>query len=327
MISLKEGLVVVGILLGYVVSFVFVDAVGGWRWMYGLGALPALALGCGMLFLPESPRWLVLAGRGQSSALRALLAVKGKAGTRAQCAAELESIVAALAEDARGAEGGERDAGGSGAPGVLAGLPSSVPSRGSSPLFSPAADVLTLFQRQYRRPLVAGTCLMLFQQITGQPSVLYYAASIFKAAGFSSSWAATGVSLALGNFKLLMTCVAVVTVDSLGRRPLLLGGVGALVFSLVLLWVCAGGVLPLGPSGVAWTSLGGLLLYVGAYQLSFGPLSWLIVGEVFPLRVRSQAIALATLVNFSANFVVSLALPIMQRVLGVPGATRGKRGC
>jgi hypothetical protein len=77
---------------------------------------------------------------------------------------------------------------------------------------------------EYRRPLTIGVSLMLFQQITGQPSVLYYAAKIFQDAGFTSSTAATGISVVLGFFKLIMTGVAVATVDSWGRRPLLLVG-------------------------------------------------------------------------------------------------------
>lgn len=164
---------------------------------------------------------------------------------------------------------------------------------------------------------------MLFQQITGQPSVLYYAASIFREAGFVSAGAATGVALVLGAFKLVMTVGAVCSVDSWGRRPLLLWGVGGIVAALGILWSIAGGVLALPPRVLAWCSLGALLLYVGAYQMSFGPISWLMVGEVFPLRVRSQAIALATLINFSANFAVSLMFPAMQKGIGIAGAAVG----
>jgi hypothetical protein len=80
------------------------------------------------------------------------------------------------------------------------------------------------------------------------------------------------------------------------------------------------GVLPIPAELVAWTNLGALLLYVGAYQMSFGPISWLLCGEVFPLKVRGQAIALATLTNFGSNFLVSLLLPSVQEQIG-QGAT------
>jgi hypothetical protein len=69
-------------------------------------------------------------------------------------------------------------------------------------------------------------------------------------------------------------------------------------------------------SFASWANVAALLLYVGAYQMSFGPISWLLVGEVFPLQVRGQAIALATLTNFAANFGVSLVLPSLQETYG-----------
>ncbi len=125
------------------------------------------------------------------------------------------------------------------------------------------------------------------------------------------------MSVLLGSFKLMMTLVAVLKVDSWGRRPLLLYGVSGMVAALLALGVAQSG----GGAGLdgaaAWTSVGALLLYVGCYQMSFGPISWLIVGEVFPLAVRGQAIALATFVNFGSNFVVSLVLPGLQQSIGL----------
>jgi hypothetical protein len=126
--------------------------------------------------------------------------------------------------------------------------------------------------------------------------VLYYAAQIFERAGFAGGQEAAGVSVLLGAFKLVMTLVAVATVDKLGRRPLLLGGVSGMVVALLLLTAAqggvevaaaAGGAAGAGGGGVsaAWVSAAALLLYVGCYQVSFGPISWLIVGEVFPLAV------------------------------------------
>ncbi|KAK9787605.1 hypothetical protein WJX73_003758 [Symbiochloris irregularis] len=242
LISLKEGLIVLGILLGYLISYLFVDQEAGWRYMYGAAAIPALALGLGMAALPDSP-----SGDG---------------------------------------------------------IPSG-PGLGR------------VLEKRYFKPLSVGLSLMLFQQITGQPSVLYYAAKIFEDAGFGSAQQATGVSVGLGVFKLVMTGAAVLYVDKLGRRPLLLGGIAAMILALGGLGVAS---LQLEGTFGAWVSLAGLLLYVGAYQISFGPISWLMVGEVFPLAVRGPAAALATITNFGSNFLVSLALPSLQSNLG-PGGT------
>lgn len=107
------------------------------------------------------------------------------------------------------------------------------------------------------------------------------------------------MSVLLGAFKLVMTLIAVATVDKLGRRPLLLGGVGGMVIALLLLTAAQGGVDVAAAAGAAgggvsaaWVSAIALLLYVGCYQISFGPISWLLVGEVFPLAVSGGVRAL-----------------------------------
>ncbi|CAI5504873.1 unnamed protein product, partial [Closterium sp. Naga37s-1] len=150
--------------------------------------------------------------------------------------------------------------------------------------------------------------------VTGQPSVLYYAGSILQDAGFSAATDATRVSVLLGLFKLGMTGVAIATVDRWGRRPLLLAGVSGLVASLVLLgWTYSS------LSGVPALSVLALLLFVGCYQVSFGPIAWLMVSEVFPLPVRGRAQSIATLLNFASNALVTFALPPIQGALGQAG--------
>ena len=73
----------------------------------------------------------------------------------------------------------------------------------------------------------------------------------------------------------------------------------------------------------AQASLAVIFLYVGAYQLSFGPIAWLLVGEVFPAKVRSAAVGLATLSNFGSNFLVSLFLPTVEETIGLRGTYLG----
>jgi len=127
----------------------------------------------------------------------------------------------------------------------------------------------------------------------------------------------------LGLFKLLATASSLPFIDSAGRRPLLLLGVGGLTGALVLLGFAAysmsSGVTTLVGMPVAYASVGALLLYVASYQISFGPISWLIVGEVFPLASRNAALACATLTNFGSNAVVALVLPAVQSSLGESG--------
>ncbi|GBF98053.1 D-xylose-proton symporter-like chloroplastic [Raphidocelis subcapitata] len=287
LISLKEAIIVGGILAGYFVSYVFAEEVGGWRSIYACAAPLALLLFAGVATLPESPRWLLLSGASRDAAAAALVRAEGRrAADPALVAAELDGIAAA---------------GASGSGGGIGEL---------------------LGQERFRRPLLIGSSLMLFQQITGQPSVLYYAQQIFQRAGFASGAAAAEISVLLGAFKLAMTIVAVLTVDKLGRRPLLLAGVGGMVVALLALGLAQGGDGS-AEGAAATVSVVALLLYVGCYQCSFGPISWLIVGEVFPLAVRSQAIALAAVLNYGSNFGVSLALPSVEAGIGLPATYLG----
>jgi sugar porter (SP) family MFS transporter len=299
LISLKEAFIVGGILLGYGVSYANADVVGGWRYIYGDAIPVAMVLVTGMWWLPESPRWLVLSSSdsdggwqsdmkssegSKSRAFDSLKRIRGPNVSDTVIETELEDIEMA----------------------TLAANKNIKTKRGFS-------DVLS---SRYRKPLTVGVSLMLFQQITGQPSVLYYAGKIFQDAGFTSADSATGISIVLGMFKLLTTGLAVVTVDSWGRRPLLLAGVSGIVVSLVVLGSVQAQVFPIPSEYGAWANLVALLFYTGAYQASFGPISWLIVGEVFPLSIRGQALALATLTNFGANFLVSLVIPSLQEMYG-----------
>ena len=150
----------------------------------------------------------------------------------------------------------------------------------------------------------------------------YYAEQVFEAAGYDSSQGA-GVSVILGLFKLVMTGVAVKYVDTLGRRPLLLGGVSVMTLATFVLGACSSSLASGSGASIdqntATASVVAVFMYVGAYQVSFGPIAWLLVGEIFPQRVRSAAVGAATLTNFGSNFLVSLYLPTIIEDFGRAG--------
>jgi sugar porter (SP) family MFS transporter len=274
LISMKEALIVLGIVLGYAVSQSFSSEPNGWRSDLLAAAPVAVLVLAGMALQPESPRFLLLRGR-EAEAMESIVRCFGLSASDKEVQEEIDAIKLTLVE-------------------------SSTPHDTNTPPLG------RLFSDEFRRPLLIGSSLMFFQQITGQPSVLYYAAKIFADAGFTSSEAGR-VSLGVGIFKFLATFVAVFSIDKLGRRPLLLTGISGMTLALLLL------ALDLGSEA----SIVGLLLFVGCYQISFGPISWLIVSEIFPLQVRSLAISFATLVNFSTNFGVSLLLPQLQEAFGL----------
>mgnify|MGYP001201311233 FL=1 len=145
---------------------------------------------------------------------------------------------------------------------------------------------------------------------------------MFEAAGYDSSQGA-GVSVILGLFKLVMTGVAVKYVDTLGRRPLLLGGVSVMTLATFVLGACSSSLASGSGASIdqntATASVVAVFMYVGAYQVSFGPIAWLLVGEIFPQRVRSAAVGAATLTNFGSNFLVSLYLPTIIEDFGRAG--------
>lgn len=289
LVSLKEALIVAGMLLGYFVGWAKIETVGGWRFMFGFAAPVAALMGVGMWWLPPSPRWLLLRavqGKGVEDDLkyRASIAHRRLKGAN-RCSKE-------MAED-------ETEE-------TWRALHIACQGEGVDVSFA------ELFRGVNMKALWVGGGLVFFQQFTGQPSVLYYAAPILQSAGFSVASDATQVAVLLGFFKLFMTVVAVLYVDKLGRRPLLIGGVAGLTASLVVLSVYFS-LMKNDP----FLAVAALLLYVGCYQVSFGPISWLMVSEIFPLRTRGRALSVTSLVNFGSNAVVALAFPPLQQLVGV----------
>ncbi|KAL0460360.1 UNVERIFIED_CONTAM: D-xylose-proton symporter-like 3, chloroplastic [Sesamum latifolium] len=287
LISLKELFIVLGILLGYFVGNFEINAIGGWRYMYGFSAPIALLMGLGMWSLPPSPRWLLLRaiqGKGalQEYKEKALLALRKLRGWSGE-----DKVSERQIED------------------TLVSLKTAYASNESEGSF------LEVFQGPSLKAFIIGGGLVLFQQITGQPSVLYYAGPILQTAGFSAAADATKLSVVVGVFKLLMTGVAVLKVDDLGRRPLLIGGVAGLAFSLLLLSAYYKFL-----GGFPFVAVAALLLYVGCYQISFGPISWLMVSEIFPIRTRGKGISLAVLTNFGSNAIVTFAFSPLKELLG-----------
>ena len=190
--------VTIGILVAYLVGLAFTDVGGGWRWMLGLGAVPAFALAIGMLRLPQSPRWLVM--QGQEEAAREALARVRPAGDQA-IDLELEEIQASM---------------------------------GNHEEKSSWRDLL---QPAVKAALLVGIGLAILQQVTGINTVIYYAPTIIQQAGIDSASSAILASLGVGIVNVIMTVVALRLLDRAGRRTLLFIGVSGMSFSLFLLGV------------------------------------------------------------------------------------------
>jgi SP family galactose:H+ symporter-like MFS transporter len=261
-----------GIVIAYLVDYAL-SGMRGWRWMFGLAAIPSALLGIGMVFMPESPRWLVSHGlldKGRSVLQR----IRGTAAVDDEV------------QDIRQS--------------------SSQQSGSWSELASPSL----------RPAMIVGIGLALFQQVTGINTVIYYAPTIFQSAGFESASVAILATTGVGVVNVLMTVVALLLLDRVGRRPLLLIGMAGMVISLAVL-----GTAFLFPHLLVlkWFSAGSLMLYVGSFAVGLGPVFWLLISEIYPVKIRGLAMSIATVANWGANLLVALTFLTLIHFLGRPG--------
>ena len=169
-----------------------------------------------------------------------------------------------------------------------------------------------LLRRQVRPALVVGLGLAVFQQITGINTVIYYAPRILQTAGLNSASGAILATVGVGVVNVGMTILAMFLVDRAGRRPLLLVGIAGMIITL--------GVLGLSfryPSGqLAWIAVICLMGYVASFAISLGPIFWLLIAEIYPLKIRGLAEGTAATFNWASNLVVSLTFLTLVEKLG-----------
>ena len=147
--------------------------------------------------------------------------------------------------------------------------------------------------------------LSVFQQFVGINVVLYYAPEIFKNVGFDTN-ASFFQTIIVGAVNLIFTVVAIVTVDKLGRKPLQI--IGALVMAVAMM--ALGAAFAFEVKGVM--ALLCMLLYIAGFAVSWGPVVWVLLSEIFPNQVRGKAMAVAVAAQWIANFLVSWTFPILN---------------
>ena len=279
LVSLNQLLITIGILLSYIVGVIFAP-VEGWRWMFAVALIPAVVLFVGMFTLPESPRWLF--NKGRVDRARAVL---GRSRSPEEVEQELQEM-----DDIKKQESQQSQA-------------------GFGELLAP-----------YVRPaLIIGVGLAIFQQITGINTVIYYAPTILENAGFSVQNALIANAIGVGLVNVGFTILAVRVVDRVGRRPLLLIGLIGMTVSLALLaivFTVAGTNVSAGLGILTTVCLG---LYIASFAISLGPVFWLMISEIYPLRIRGTAMSAASIANWGSNFIVALMFPVLLAALG--GAT------
>lgn len=273
--SLMQLLVTIGIFVAYLTDYALSDS-SAWRWMLGLGALPAVLLGLGIYFQPESPRWLVKRGRADQ-ARSVLTRMRGGGSAVEQ---ELEEIREANRSSEYEKSVGLRE--------ILA------------PLLRPA--------------LLVGLGLVFFQNFMGINTIIYYAPTLLTTLGFGTSGAILA-NVGIGLVNVLMTLPALAMLDKVGRRSLLyVGSIGMLVSMLVLGAVNVAGVT-YGPLLVTVT-LACIVVYIASFAVSWGPVQWVMLPEIFPLRMRGSAVGVCLVLNWLFNMLVALVFPLLLDTFG-----------
>ena len=180
-----------------------------------------------------------------------------------------------------------------------------------------------VFQSQWRRPLMIGIGLAVFQQITGINAIIYYADQIFASAGFALSSQAALTTWAIGGVNVAATVIALVFVDRWGRRKLLLGGLTGMGISLAVLGVAfrfivpaAAGAATTAPTIAGIVTLCGLVAFIISFAASLGPIVWTVITEIFPGRIRGRAVSVCTAFNWLSAFVVSQCFLSMVNAVG-----------
>ncbi len=171
------------------------------------------------------------------------------------------------------------------------------------------------FKKWMIMPFVVGIGIMFAQICTGINTIIYYAPTIFKTAGFDSNLTAIYATTGIGVVNFVMTIVAVFFTDRLGRKPLLYFGLAGVMLSLFALGTSFAFADILG-DGLKWVAVGSLVTYIICFAMSLGPIGWILVAEVFPLKIRGIAMSICTVSNFAFNFFVVGSFPVLLHRIG-----------
>jgi SP family galactose:H+ symporter-like MFS transporter len=272
LVSLNQLAVTIGIVVAYLVDYAL-SAIQGWRYMFGLAAIPSTILVIAMWRMPASPRWLMTHDRVDKA--RAVL--EHIRGTK-DITSEMQEIQDSLAKQ----KGGLED----------------------------------LFHPTLRMALIVGVGLAIFQQITGINTVIYYAPTIFEFAGFRTAGFSILATAGVGLVNVGFTVLAIRLMDRVGRRPLLLIGVAGQIIGLGILGLAF--QLHQLAAFIGYIAIISLAIYVGAFAIGLGPVFWLMISEIYPLRVRGTAMSIATFANWGLNLLVALTFLTLVGTLGRP---------
>lgn len=174
-----------------------------------------------------------------------------------------------------------------------------------------------LLDPKIRSALIIGIGLAAFQQLTGINTVIYYASTILEFAGYQSATVTITATVGIGIVNVLMTVVSILLIDRLGRRPLLLVGITGMIISLAIMGLAF--IMPGLTESLGWVAVICLMLYVGSFAISLGPIFWLMIAEIYPLKIRGRAMSTVTMINWATNLLVAITFLTIIEILGSSG--------
>lgn len=268
MVSINQLTIVIGILLTYYINYLLAAHPHGWRLMFGCGLVPSLLFFIGMLFVPESPRWLISAGKEDKS--KKVLQKIGGSNYAEQLISDIENTIE-----------------------------ENQPRKWS-----------VLFDKRIFPILLIGIGLAVYQQFCGINVVFFYAPDIFAktGAGVQSQLQQT---IAIGAVNLVFTLLAMWLVERAGRRGLMLFGSAALAVCYLII-----GFLLHDIAGNGFWLLLFILLAIASYAVSLAPVTWVLISEIFPNRIRSAGVSIATFFLWLACYVLTLTFPVIMDKFG-----------
>ncbi|KAF8656245.1 hypothetical protein AX16_002681 [Volvariella volvacea WC 439] len=311
LVALQQLAITFGIMISFWIDY-GTNYIGGtgpgqheaaWRIPLGLQLVPAVILGVGILFMPFSPRWLVNQGRDEE-ALTVLSNARGLPRDHDLVQIEFLEIKAQYLFEKETSE---------------LKFPLYQDGSFSSNFKLGLYDYLSLLSNRdllYR--VAVGTLTMFFQQWTGVNAILYYAPSIFNALGLTGntiSLLATGV---VGIAMFLSTIPAVIWVDKVGRKPVLVSGAFLMATCHIIVAILTGLYNKSWHSHMAagWVACVFVWIFSVGFGYSWGPCAWILVAEIWPLSVRGKGLSIAASSNWMNNFIVGQVTPIMMEHLG-----------
>lgn len=296
--TVQQVAIISGLFIAFFSNYLIADAAGSsmtewwlgfeaWRWMFWVEILPATAFLIALFFIPESPRYLVL-HRQRDRAVDVLT----KLGGREAALAKADEIDASLAEDHH------------------------------DPRLADLKDPAT---GRIRTLVWVGIGLATFQQLVGINVVFYYGAVLWQSVGFAESDALL-INIVSGGLSIAAVIVSLLLIDRIGRKPILfIGSIGMAVtlatvtYAFTNATVGSDGSLSLdgvyGPMALVAANV-----YVMFFNFSWGPVMWVMLGEMFPNQIRGTGLAVSGLAQWGSNFGITMTFPILLASIGLAGA-------